>query len=157
MNKTEDFISLIQGAFQKGVIKKLVFSRPKSSDIKRVSGRLAEHKGRRLLALEYSLPENTVSHKNLTEDALYTALSELLLEYSQANLITTLGFIWAGILIFFGMMVTHDYSMFKNVLTTAGTIVGMIFIMFVGILFTTLLGKVFSFITNIVTELSYRA
>ena len=78
-------------------------------------------------------------------------------EVDILNLITTLGFIWAGILIFFGMMVTHDYSMFKNVLTTLGTIVGMIFIMFVGILFTTLLGKVFSFITNIVTELSYRA
>ena len=78
-------------------------------------------------------------------------------EVDILNLITTLGFIWAGILIFFGMMVTHDYSMFKNVLTTIGTIVGMIFIMFVGILFTTLLGKVFSFITNIVTELSYRA
>ena len=73
------------------------------------------------------------------------------------ELITTIGFIWTGILIFFGMMVTHDYSMFKNILTSLGTIIGMVFIMFIGILFTTLLGKVVSFITNIVTEITYRA
>ena len=60
-------------------------------------------------------------------------------------------------LILIGMMVTHDYSMGKNILTTLGTLVAMIFIMFVGILFTTLLGKVVGFITNIVTEISYRA
>jgi len=78
-------------------------------------------------------------------------------EVSILNLITTIGFIWTGMLIFFGMMVTHDYSIGKNILTTAGTIVAMIFIMFVGILFTTLLGKVVSFISNIVTEISYRS
>ena len=59
-------------------------------------------------------------------------------------------------LIFFGMMVTHDYSLGRNFLTTAGTIVGMVFIMFVAVLFSTLLGKLVSFVTNIVTELQYR-
>ena len=54
------------------------------------------------------------------------------------------------------MMVTHDYSMFKGLLTTGGTIVGMVFIMFIGILFTTLLGKVVGFISNIIVEISYR-
>ena len=77
-------------------------------------------------------------------------------EVSILNLITTIGFIWTGMLIFFGMMVTHDYTIGKNLLTTLGTLVAMIFIMFIGILFTTLLGKVVSFITNIVTEISYR-
>ena len=60
-----------------------------------------------------------------------------------------------GILIFFGMMVTHDYSMFKNILTSGGTILGMVVIMFIAILFSTLLGKLLSFVTNIITEVQY--
>ena len=72
------------------------------------------------------------------------------------TLITTIGFIWTGMLIFFGMMVTHDYSMGKNVLTSLGTIAGMVVIMFIAILFSTLLGKLVSFVTNIVTELQFR-
>jgi hypothetical protein len=71
------------------------------------------------------------------------------------SLIVTFGFIWVGILIFFGMMVTHDYSMFKNILTSGGTIVGMVVIMFIAILFTTLLGKLVGFVTNIITEVQY--
>ncbi|MBR4296085.1 MAG: YIP1 family protein [Clostridia bacterium] len=77
-------------------------------------------------------------------------------ELTIVNLLITVGYLWVGLLVFFGMMVTHDYSMSKNVLTTLGTIVGMAFIMFIAILFTTLLGKVVSFVTNIIDELSYR-
>jgi hypothetical protein len=77
-------------------------------------------------------------------------------EADIVSLVITFGFIWSGLLIFFGMMVTHDYSLGRNFLTAAGTIVGMVFIMFVAVLFTTLLGKLVSFVTNIVTELQYR-
>lgn len=54
------------------------------------------------------------------------------------------------------MMVTHDYTIGKNFITTIGTIVAMAFIMFVAILFTTLVGKIVSFITNIFVEINYR-
>ena len=77
-------------------------------------------------------------------------------EIKMLSLLTTFAFIWVGLLIFFGMMVTHDYSMGKNILTTLGTILGMVCIMFVAILFTTLLGKLVSFVTNIITELQFR-
>lgn len=77
-------------------------------------------------------------------------------EADIVELIVTFGFIWAGLLIFLGMMVTHDYSLFKGLTTTLGTIVGMAFIMFVGILFTTLLGKIIGFISNIIIEINYR-
>ena len=77
-------------------------------------------------------------------------------EVDRLNVILTASYIWAGMLIFFGMQVTHDYSMGKNVLTIFGTIVAMIVIMFIAILFTSLLGKMVSFITNIVTELRFR-
>ncbi|MBR4872247.1 MAG: YIP1 family protein [Clostridia bacterium] len=77
-------------------------------------------------------------------------------EQSFVNLLVSLAFVWAGFLIFFGTMVTHDYSLGKNVLTTILTIVGMVFIMFVALLFTTLLGKIVGFVSNIITEISYR-
>lgn len=78
-------------------------------------------------------------------------------EVDVLKFITTVGLIWAGLLIFTGMMVTHDYSVFKNLITTLGTLVGIVFIMFIGVLFVTLLGKVVSFVTNIITEIRYNA
>lgn len=70
--------------------------------------------------------------------------------------ISSFAFIWLGLLVFFGTMVTHDYSMGKNVITVLGTIVGMVFIMFLAVLFTTLVGKIVGLITNIVDEIQYR-
>ena len=78
-------------------------------------------------------------------------------EAGIVQLVTTLAFVWMGIMVFFATMVTHDYSMGKNLLTFIFTIVGMAVIMFVVVLFTTLVGKIVSLITNIVTELQYRA
>ncbi len=77
-------------------------------------------------------------------------------EVDILSLVNTVSFIWAGFLLFFGIMVTHDYSMGKNFGTTLGTILGMVVIMFVAILFTTLLGKLVGFVTNIVTEIQFR-
>ena len=91
MTKQEAFIEAVTLSFDKEIIKKLVFSRPKTSEIAKVSARLVAHKSRKMLALEYNLPGNTVSHKNVGADGLVEILTELLGEYSQANLITTLG------------------------------------------------------------------
>ena len=78
---------------------------------------------------------------------------------SEAGVVTMLisfAYIWLGLLVFFGMMVTHDYSAGKNILTCIATIVGMAFIMFIGILFSSLMAKIVSFVTNIVEEIAYR-
>ena len=91
MTKTEQFTETVSLALEREVIKKLVFSRPKSSEIQKVSARLVAHRGRRMLAFEYSLPGNTVSHKNVAEAEIGVILAELLNEYAQANLITTEG------------------------------------------------------------------
>ncbi|MBR6290143.1 MAG: YIP1 family protein [Clostridia bacterium] len=72
------------------------------------------------------------------------------------NIISTIAFIWLGLLVFFGMMVTHDYSPFKSILTSLGTIVGMMFLMFLGLLFTTLMSQIIKFVTNIATEIGFR-
>ena len=72
------------------------------------------------------------------------------------SLLYGLAFLWMGMLLFFAMMITHDYSLGKNILTCIATIIGMAFIMFIVILFSTLMTKIVSFISNIVIELSYR-
>lgn len=77
-------------------------------------------------------------------------------EATIINLLVSFAFIWCGLLIFFGTMVTHDYTFSKNVITSLGTIVGMAVIMFIGVLFSTLLAKIVSFISSIVIEITYR-
>ncbi len=72
------------------------------------------------------------------------------------TMIGTLAFIWMGLLIFCATMITHDFSMGKNAAMCVFTIVGMVFIMFIAVLFTTLVGKIVSLVTNIVDEIQYR-
>lgn len=86
-----DFCAVAMRAFGAEVLKKLVFSRPVDSEIQKVSGRLCAHRGRRILALEYSLPGSTVSHRNIAEGDIEAEIGALLSQYKQANLITTLG------------------------------------------------------------------
>lgn len=77
-------------------------------------------------------------------------------EGSMVNLLVTIGYVWVGILLFFGMVVTHDYSTGKNVITTLGTIVAMAVIMFIIILFSSLVIKMVTFIIAIFTEIANR-
>ena len=72
------------------------------------------------------------------------------------TLMSSFAYLWLGILLVLGMMVTHDYSVGKNLLTCLATIVGMAFIMFIGILFTSLMAKIVMFITQIVEEIAFR-
>lgn len=72
------------------------------------------------------------------------------------NLLTGVMWVWVGLLVFFGCMITHDYTLGKNILTCVATIIGMCIIMFLGVLFSTLVTKMVMFVSNIVTELSYR-
>lgn len=89
--KATEFLSLVRRSFEKETLKKLVFSRPVDSEVNKISCRLVAHRGKRLLAMEYSLPGNTVSHKNLGEDMLESELLALIRSYRQVNLITQIG------------------------------------------------------------------
>jgi hypothetical protein len=77
-------------------------------------------------------------------------------EGAIATMLVVFGWIWVAFLVFFGMLVTHDYSLNKNVVTTLGTIVCICVIMFVAILFSSLIAKMVQFVSSIVTEISYR-
>lgn len=72
------------------------------------------------------------------------------------TMIVTVAYIWMGLLMVLGLQVTHDYSSGKNILTVIATLVGMVFIMFIAVLFTSLLTKMTTFVTTIINEISYR-
>ena len=80
-----------------------------------------------------------------------------LTEGSMVTLLVTIGYVWVGFLLFFGMLVIHDYALGKNVLITICTIVAMAVIMFVAILFSSLVIKMVTFIIAVVTEIANRA
>ncbi|MBQ8289905.1 MAG: YIP1 family protein [Clostridia bacterium] len=77
-------------------------------------------------------------------------------EGSMVNLLVTLGYIWVAFLLFFGTLVTHDYSLSKNILTVVGTIAAMVVIMFVAILFSNLVVKMVTFVSAIISEIGNR-
>lgn len=91
MNKQNKLLELSELAFRSGTVKKLIFSRPISSEIKKISGRTCSHRGKTILALEYSLPGDTVSHKNVDAEHFCEVIGELIPQYSQVNLLTTAG------------------------------------------------------------------
>lgn len=77
-------------------------------------------------------------------------------ELAIIDMVNTVMAIWVGALIFFGIMVVHDYSLGKNVLTFLGTFVGIAFIMFIVVLFSGLLLKMINFVNAIYVEVTYR-
>lgn len=87
-----------------------------------------------------------------------TLLSNVVItsEASLLTMINSVAFIWMGLLLFFAMMVIHDYSIVKNVLTSIGTVVGIAFIVFIILLFAMLVRKVIAFFFQIYIELKYR-
>ncbi len=75
-------------------------------------------------------------------------------EGSMVSLLVAIGYVWVGILLFFGTMVTHDYTMGKNFITVIGTIVAMAIIIFVIVLFSSLVAKMVSFILALISEVA---
>ena len=93
---------------------------------------------------------------------LFVIISTILTNVLSASegtiptMLITIAFIWVVLLLFFGMMVTHDYTMNKNFITILGTIVAAAVIMFVAILFSSLVVKMVGFAISLVSEIGDR-
>ncbi len=87
-----------------------------------------------------------------------TILSNVMIasEGTMVTLVISIGFVWVAILLFFGTLVTHNYSLGKNVITVLGTIVAMVIIMFIAILFSSLVVKMVQFLVTIISEIGNR-
>ncbi|MGF7146351.1 hypothetical protein HNQ56_004818 [Anaerotaenia torta] len=65
-------------------------------------------------------------------------------------------YLWAGLLIILGTMVTHQYTLRKTILTCMLTVVGMGIIMFIGLLFFSVVQQMISFTETIYKEVRFR-
>lgn len=72
------------------------------------------------------------------------------------TVLDTICWVWMLALVFFGMMVTHDYSLSKSVLTVILTIVGICLIIFIMLLFVSIVQEVYTFFYNGYQELIFR-
>ncbi len=85
-----------------------------------------------------------------------TILTNFMTDAGVVNLLMGIGYVWCGILLFFGMLTIHDYPLGKNLLITVCTIVAMIVILFVLFLFVTLLSKMGVFVYSLFSEIGDR-
>lgn len=85
-------------------------------------------------------------------------ISNVLVSEELAFVSYAIGFalFWTGLLVFFGSMTTHDYTLGKNILVCLLTIVGIAVILFLAFLFFNVTSRLITFIKNIITELSFR-
>ena len=79
-----------------------------------------------------------------------------LTESTYITLFQTVGLLWTGFGLFAGMIVTHQYSLGKAVLTVALTVVGMIVIVFLVLMFFNLMEPAVAFFKNYYSEVLYR-
>ncbi len=77
-------------------------------------------------------------------------------ESSTYSFILTMGSVLTYLMIFLGMIQTHQYSVGKGLVTAVLTIVGMAVIAFIAILIFFLIQQVAGFVGSLYTEISYR-
>ena len=92
----------------------------------------------------FSIPMTVLSHFLTNNEAMF---------YQAAMTLIT---VWVAVLLFIGMMTMHQFSLSKNVLTMAFTVVGIALILFLLVLMFTLGQNVVSFILTIFNELNFR-
>ncbi len=93
-----------------------------------------------LLLIPFTLVSNVLS---LTEQPYYSIL--------LAGV-----FLWTAFLLFVSVLITHQYSVFKTIITCVLIVIGILIIIFIAILFYNLLQHMISFVQSAWQELSFR-
>lgn len=78
-------------------------------------------------------------------------------EYVFMQIIELIGVCWMAILLFSAIKSVHQYSFKKTVLAVVLTLGAMFIMLFLLVLFMSLIQQIFIFISTVYTELSYRA
>ena len=78
-------------------------------------------------------------------------------EYVFVQIIELIGVGWTAILLFSAIKSVHQYSFKKTVLAVVLTLAAMFIMLFLLVLFMSLIQQIFIFISTVYTELSYRA
>lgn len=77
-------------------------------------------------------------------------------EVDFVNMVFAIGTVWSGFLLFCGILTIHQFTVGKTVFTIIVTIFGMLFIVFLALLFGSIIDKLISFITGLITEIKLR-
>lgn len=87
-----------------------------------------------------------------------TVMSHILTAEEGAfiSAVTALAYLWSVMLIFFGTMTVHDYGLGKNILVCLLSVVGIAVMLFLILLFFSVVGRITTFLSNLFTELSFR-
>ncbi|EKN65207.1 NHL repeat containing protein [Neobacillus bataviensis LMG 21833] len=68
----------------------------------------------------------------------------------------SISLLWSAALLFFGTMVTHQYSLKRTALTIVGILIGMGLIVFIALLFTSVIQQIIGFFYIIYKEIRFR-
>ncbi len=87
-----------------------------------------------------------------------TLISHCLIEIegSFIALAIWIALVWMAGLLFVGTMVTHEYSGVKTILTSISTIAGIAIVLFIMLLFTSLVSQVIGFVYKLYIEIAFR-
>ncbi len=90
---------------------------------------------------------------------LGTGLSNVVLENEVdfVNMIFAIGTLWSGFLLFCGILTIHQFTAKKTLFTLIVTVLGMVFIVFLALLFGSILDKLIGFIAGLMTEIRLRS
>ncbi|MCU9612638.1 YIP1 family protein [Caldibacillus lycopersici] len=77
-------------------------------------------------------------------------------EASMYYFFLTLSIIWTVGLMIFSTMITHQYTMKKTLLTIVGILIGMAVMIFIGLLFTSIIQQIIGFFYIIYKEIVFR-
>ena len=91
MNAGEELLSLIEAAHRARALKKVVFSKGESKEIKKITVRPCIHKGETLFAAEQLRADGKAYHQNFSEANALAFLAETVASYAQINVITLAG------------------------------------------------------------------
>ena len=69
---------------------------------------------------------------------------------------TVISYLWTIALLLLGMMITHQYSMKKTLVTAVLTLVGMAIIMFIALLFFSVIQQFLTFVVTAYKEIRFR-
>ena len=103
--------------------------------------------------LGYSLVPITLSY------VIATIVSQVIAQNEEGfySIIIRIGTLWTVLLALSGIMIVHNYSLAKTLLTLILTVVSMLIIVFVVMLLSDLVSQVYGFIYSIYTELLFRS
>ena len=77
-------------------------------------------------------------------------------EYAFMSILQNIGIFWSGVLIFASVVVTHQYTVPKTIITIILSVLGMVLLLFLSMLITSIMQQIITFFVAVYREAQYR-